>query len=29
MTNEQLVAKVWNYAHVLRDAGVPWIEGGH
>ena len=24
MTNEQLVAKVWNYAHVLRDQGVSY-----
>lgn len=22
MTNAQLVSKVWNYAHVLRDQGV-------
>ena len=22
MTNEQLVSKVWNYAHVLRDQGI-------
>ena len=24
MTNEDLVAKVWNYAHVLRDEGVSY-----
>lgn len=24
MTNEQLVSKVWNYAHVLRDQGVSY-----
>ena len=24
MSNEQLVAKVWNYAHVLRDQGVSY-----
>ena len=24
MTNEQLVAKVWNYAHVLRDQGISY-----
>ena len=24
MTNADLVAKVWNYAHVLRDEGVPY-----
>ena len=24
MTNEQLVAKVWNFAHVLRDDGVSY-----
>lgn len=22
MTNEQLVSKVWNYPHVLRDQGI-------
>ncbi|MEH6716506.1 class I SAM-dependent DNA methyltransferase [Parasphingorhabdus flavimaris] len=24
MSNEQLVAKVWNYAHVLRDQGISY-----
>ena len=24
MTNEQLVSKVWNYAHVLRDQGISY-----
>ncbi|KAA5801065.1 SAM-dependent DNA methyltransferase [Alkalicaulis satelles] len=24
MTNEQLVSKVWNYAHILRDQGVSY-----
>ena len=24
VTNEQLVAKVWNYAHVLRDQGISY-----
>jgi len=24
MTNERLVAKVWNYAHVLRDQGISY-----
>jgi len=24
MTNEQLVAKIWNYAHVLRDQGISY-----
>ena len=24
MTNEDLVAKVWNYAHVLREEGVSY-----
>ncbi|SDX36679.1 type I restriction enzyme M protein [Ruegeria halocynthiae] len=24
MNNEQLVSKVWNYAHVLRDQGVSY-----
>ena len=24
MSNDQLVAKVWNYAHVLRDQGISY-----
>ena len=24
MSNEQLVSKVWNYAHVLRDQGISY-----
>lgn len=24
MTNEQLVSKVWNYAHILRDQGISY-----
>src|SRR3546814_16356824 len=24
MTNDQLVSKVWNYAHVLRDQGISY-----
>ena len=24
MNNEQLVSKVWNYAHVLRDQGISY-----
>lgn len=24
MTNEQLISKVWNYAHVLRDQGISY-----
>jgi hypothetical protein len=24
MTNEQLVSKVWNYAHVLCDQGISY-----
>ena len=24
MTSEQLVSKVWNYAHVLRDQGISY-----
>jgi type I restriction enzyme M protein len=24
MANEQLVSKVWNYAHVLRDQGISY-----
>ena len=27
MTNEQLVSKVWNYAHVLRDQGISFLNG--
>ena len=27
MTQEKLVTKVWNYAHVLRDQPRPRIEG--
>ena len=26
MTNEQLVSKVWNYAHVLKDAGIHYSD---
>ena len=26
MTNEQLVSKVWNYAHVLRDQGISYCD---